>query len=60
MAIEIINEKPLQLTREQYERLNQEYQKAFMFYSGTVPSFETWARQKINEGLVEGQKLLTE
>ena len=56
MAIEIVNDEPLKLTREQFERLNQEYVKAFMYYSGPVPSFETWARQQ----LTEGKQLLTE
>lgn len=58
MAIEIIDDKPLQLTREQYDRLNQEYQQSFMYYSGTVPSFETWARERIKS--LSESKLLTE
>jgi hypothetical protein len=45
MTIHIIDEQPdIYLTREQYHRLMQEYQKAFQFYSGIVPTFEDWVR----------------
>ena len=60
MAIEITDDQPLRLTREQYERLNQEYQRSFTHYAGDVPSFETWARKKVQESLSEGKQLLAE
>lgn len=47
MTIHIVDEQPdIYLTREQYERLQYEYQQAFTHYSGPVPSFETWVRQR--------------
>lgn len=45
----IVIQKPitdLYLTQDEYNRLNDEYRQAHMFYSGTPPTFETWARQQ--------------
>ena len=45
----IVIQKPitdLYLTQVEYNRLNDEYRQAHMFYSGTPPTFETWARQQ--------------
>lgn len=39
-------EKDLHLTQDEYNRLLAEYQQAYMFYSGTPPTFETWAKNK--------------
>lgn len=45
----IIIQKPtsdLYLTQNEYNRLLAKYQQAFQFYSGTPPTFETWAKQQ--------------
>ncbi len=45
----IIIQKPasdLYLTQDEYNRLLAKYQQAFQFYSGTPPTFETWAKQQ--------------
>jgi len=57
MAIKIIDEQPdIHLTASEHARLQDEYRKAFMFYAGTPPTFESWVRsQRISEG-----KLLNE
>jgi hypothetical protein len=34
------------LTADEYARLKDEYQKAFMFYAGSPPTFEQWVRQR--------------
>lgn len=45
MAIKIIDEGPdIHLTASEHARLLDEYQKAFMFYAGTPPTFESWVR----------------
>ena len=48
MAVHIIDDAPidLYLTRDQYNKLLDEYSKAFMFYSGTPPTFESWVLSK--------------
>ena len=53
MTIHIVDEKPdIYLTRDQYDRLLAEYNQAFMFYSGTPPSFESWVRSKQQQRIV--------
>ncbi len=39
-------EKDLHLSQDEYNRLLDEYERAYMFYSGTPPTFETWAARK--------------
>lgn len=49
MAIRIIDENPgsdVYLTANDHARLQSEYQRAFMFYSGVPPTFESWVRGK--------------
>jgi len=48
MTIKIIPDGPtLELTASEFNRLQHEYSKAFMFYAGTVPTFEEWVRRQI-------------
>lgn len=47
MTIKIIPDGgEITLTESEYARLQQEYNQAFMFFAGTVPTFEEWVRQK--------------
>jgi hypothetical protein len=47
MTIHIVDDAPdIYLTREQYNQLLAEYQKAFQFFSGTPPTFEHWVAQR--------------
>lgn len=46
MSIKIIPEPDVYVTQEEIERLRQEYAKAMSYYSGPVPSFETWVKQR--------------
>lgn len=59
MAIKIIDENPLQpdvyLTANEHAKLLDEYRKAFMFYSGMPPTFESWVRQRQGTLLNENQ-----
>ena len=60
----IIIQKPtsdLYLTQNEYNRLLAKYQQAFQFYSGTPPTFETWAKQqKEYESLVAERDALAD
>ena len=42
VSIKIIDEPVLHLTADEYARYMDEYRKAFMFYAGTPPTFESW------------------
>ena len=46
MAIKIIDEPDLHITKEEYERYAYEYQRSYMMYVGPVPSLETYIRQR--------------
>lgn len=48
MAIKIIEEPggDVYLTPSEYARLHAEYEKNFMFYAGTPPSFERWVKDR--------------
>jgi hypothetical protein len=47
MAIRIKDQKPdVYVTESELRRYKDEYQKAFMFYSGTPPTLEEFIRQQ--------------
>lgn len=47
MAIRIINKEPdVYVSEDEYRRFLAEYQQAYMMYSGTPPSLETFIRQR--------------
>jgi hypothetical protein len=46
MAIKIIKEQDVYLTNGEFHRLKHEYDLTFSFYSGPVPTFEDWVREK--------------
>ena len=54
MAIKIIEEPAVHLTREEYERLHAEWERCMMFHAMPV-SFETWVARK--KGLVKSKSL---
>lgn len=64
MTIRIIADGPdITLTESEYARLQLEYEKAFMYYSGVPPTFEEWVRgQKkfVVENAKAGKQLLNE
>jgi hypothetical protein len=61
MAIRIVDENPgsdVYLTANEHARLLGEYEKAFMFYAGVPPTFESWVRERqggvlLNEAQLE-------
>lgn len=46
MAIIVVDEPDVYVTRSELERLRQEYALAFTHYTGIPPSFEEWVRQR--------------
>lgn len=46
MTIEIIEERPIRLTKGEYERLLHEFEESRRHYAGHHISFETWLREK--------------
>jgi hypothetical protein len=47
MAIKIIeDENDVVLTREEHDRLQDEYSKCMAYYAGPKISFETWVRNR--------------
>jgi hypothetical protein len=58
MAIKIIEDQipDIYLTASEHAKLLKEYNNAFMFYSGTPPTFEHWVAARINPA----KQLLTE
>ncbi len=46
MAIRIINEPDVYLTETELSRLRYEYQKAYQYYVGPVPTFEQFVRKQ--------------
>jgi hypothetical protein len=61
MAIKIVDEQPgsgdVFLTANEHARLQAEYQKAFMFYAGVPPTFESWVRGKQGGSLLNENQL---
>jgi len=54
MSIKIVEDGPeVVLTRSEHTRLQHEYQKAFMMYSGPVPTFEEFVRQRLTENKIQ-------
>lgn len=47
MAIRIIDTEPdVHLTKDELARFGADYQRDYMLYSGTPPSFETYCRNR--------------
>jgi hypothetical protein len=44
MAIKIIEEPDVHLTGDELARFTADYQRDYMFYSGTPPTFESYCR----------------
>lgn len=54
MTIKIIEEPDVYLTPNEHAKYSAEYREAFMFYSGTPPTFESWVRlKKANTDIVD-------
>lgn len=52
MPIRIIDQKPdVAVTESELERYRDEYQRSYMFYSGTPPSLEEFIRRRKNDKL---------
>jgi hypothetical protein len=54
MAIKIVEEPDVHLTREEYERLHAEWERCMMFNAAPV-SFNAWVARK--KGLVKSKSL---
>jgi hypothetical protein len=54
MAIKIIDEPDISLTRAEFDSLRAQYNKAFRYFAGHPPSFETWVRDKLNQRFIDG------
>lgn len=48
MSVKIIDEPTIILTAEERDKYAHEYRNAFQFWSGHVPSFETWLRRRLD------------
>lgn len=46
MGIKIIEEPDVYLTPDEIARFRDDYQRDFMFYAGTPPTFETYCRRR--------------
>lgn len=46
MAIKIIREPDVHVTEGELSRYQQEYQRAFSYYAGPLPTFEEFVRRK--------------
>jgi sulfur relay (sulfurtransferase) DsrC/TusE family protein len=46
MAVKIIEEPDIYLTPEEHNQLMGEYQRAYMHYFGTPPTFETFVKNR--------------
>lgn len=49
MSIKVVDGPQIVLTREEYERLQREYQRTVM-HMVNAPSFETWVRRQKRRG----------
>lgn len=48
MAIKIIDEKQdVHITRKDHDKYLHDYQQAYMYHSGPVPSFEEYVRSRL-------------
>jgi len=54
MAIKIVGEKDIELTQAEYNFYQSEYRKTYQFYSGVVPDFETFVRDRKNQKFIDG------
>lgn len=48
MAIKVIEEPDVHLTADELARFEADYQRDYMFYAGTPPTFESYCRRRMN------------
>ena len=60
MSIEIIKEAPIKLTAGEYHALRHQYDMAYMFYSGPIPTFEEYVRRVRSAAIGSSERQATE
>lgn len=56
MAIKIIREPDVYVTEGEMQRLRQEYDRQYMFYSGVPPTFEEFVRERKQRSIAKEPK----
>ena len=47
MALKITKTQDIEISQSEYNRLREEYARAFMMYCGAPPDFEEWAINRL-------------